>query len=213
MDYFDKSFTITVDVILPPSLGAYDNVEFKDKDANTSFLIINLRKQGRRLDLTNTSVTVTFERPDNLTVELDLTSGVTILDAINGKIGVALNSQALGYSGKVIGEVLITYPTNKTITSKEFYFLVTSLIKQPTTTPVVVGSGGTTQVNGNATNLTYDSNGRIAQVQTLNGTSVLQTTIINYNSLGNVISVSDSVNGTSNITYDSNGNITSVTKG
>lgn len=163
------------------------------------------------LDLTGATVTVDVKKRGNV-----ISKTATILDAVKGNCEFNLLSSDLTSYGWYQYQWWANYTDGRLLSDTA----VKIWVNQSLATGSVSGNGGglnggggTTTVSGNAEKITYDSNGRVSQVQTLNGTFVLQTTTVNYDSNGNITSVADSMNGTSTINYDSNGNITSVTKG
>lgn len=123
-----KRYTIDVDVMIDKDVYVKDqeavNTYFFQGDTKSAILIINLKENGKVLNLDNRTVKVGFKKVDGTNVMQDSTTGVTILDAPNGKVQVELRTQALAARGKVRGQLSISESSGLVTETSEFFFVV-----------------------------------------------------------------------------------------
>jgi hypothetical protein len=101
-----KRFTVKID-----SIKVYNDkslVAFSQGDVKTAILIIELTENDKALDLTGKKVRAAFRKADGKNVMQDQTTGVSISDAIGGKVQVVLSTQVLAAKGNVRGQLSIT---------------------------------------------------------------------------------------------------------
>jgi hypothetical protein len=101
-----KRFTVKID-----SIKVYNDkslVAFSQGDVKTAILIIELTENDKALDLTGKKVRAAFRKADGKNVMQDQTTGVSITDAIGGKVQVVLSTQVLAAKGNVRGQLSIT---------------------------------------------------------------------------------------------------------
>lgn len=99
------------------------NAKFKQGDVDSSVLEIHLFDNGSIVNITGETIEFRFLKPDETVVYQDSTSGVTVLDAINGKIECVLKSNTLACAGEVICEIHRT-KDGKILTTPRFVFTV-----------------------------------------------------------------------------------------
>jgi hypothetical protein len=101
-----KRFTVKID-----SIKIYNDkslVAFSQGDVKTAILIIELTENDKALDLTGKKVRAAFRKADGKNVMQDQTTGVSITDAIGGKVQIVLSTQVLAAKGNVRGQLSIT---------------------------------------------------------------------------------------------------------
>jgi hypothetical protein len=101
-----KRFTVKID-----SIKVYNDkslAAFSQGDVKTAILNIELTENDTALDLTGKKVRASFRKADGKNVMQDMTTGVSITDAIGGKVQVELSTQVLAAKGNVRGQLSIT---------------------------------------------------------------------------------------------------------
>jgi hypothetical protein len=99
------------------------NCSFKQGDNNSCVLEFNLTDDGEPIDLTGETISFNFLKPDQTIVIQDITTGVTVLYATEGKVQVILTSQTLAASGVVNCEIVRTL-ADELLTTYTFNFTV-----------------------------------------------------------------------------------------
>ena len=115
-------------LILDFKQSSFTNIKFVQNDIDTSILEFIICNQGMPINLTGQIISFAFLKPDNTLVIQDSSSGVTMLDAANGKIQCVLRSQTLASVGIVKGEISFTDVAGKKLSTAQFNFTVTSSI-------------------------------------------------------------------------------------
>lgn len=109
----------------------FSNISFKQNDIDTDVLEMTILDNGVAVDLTDYTVELAFEKLDNKFVVQTSESGVSILDAVNGKIQCILKSNTLLVPGKVQAEVVFKKDGTR-LTSLTFDFNVNKSIENGT---------------------------------------------------------------------------------
>jgi len=99
------------------------NIRFKQGDTDSSVLEFNLIDNGLVKDITDQAITFNFLKGDETVVTQDITTGVSIIDALNGNFECILKNDALSYPGDVtcemefsnVGVILSTAKFNFTV--------------------------------------------------------------------------------------------------
>lgn len=213
---------------------------YNQGDINSAILDVNITQDEVIYNLTNSTLSVFFKKDDGTVVYQDITNGVTITDAINGKISVSLNTQTLSYPGKVVGSIKIQNGTTA-IETKPFYIYVeksltsdqalasnnelSPLLGTATLTTIAKDIKGSinevnaslaemSSQNNNTITYGYDSNGNVQTITEKDpSNNVIQTVTYTYNASGDVatsVTVSNGKTVTTTYNYDANGNITST---
>jgi len=81
------------------------NIRFKQGDTDSSVLEFNLIDNGLVKDITDQAITFKFLKGDETVVTQDITTGVSIIDALNGNFQCILKNDALSYPGDVTCEI------------------------------------------------------------------------------------------------------------
>jgi hypothetical protein len=102
-----KKYAFAVDTI-KTSTGKPMNIAFSQGDVKTAILIIDLTENDTALDLTGKNVRVSFKKSDGTSVMQDMTTGISIVEAMAGKIQIELRQQTLSARGNVRGQISIT---------------------------------------------------------------------------------------------------------
>lgn len=115
-------------LILDFKQSSFTNIKFVQNDIDTSVLEFMICNQGIPVNLTGQVVTFAFLKSDNTLVIQNSSSGVSILDAVNGKIQCILRSQTLASVGVVKAEISFTDVSGKKLSTATFNFTVTASI-------------------------------------------------------------------------------------
>ena len=99
------------------------DVKFKQGDTDSSVIEINLFDGGQVVDVTGEAIEFRFLKPDKTSVFQDATSGVKVLDAVNGAFECTLKANTLAVPGLVFAEVVRT-KDGIILTSPAFNLLV-----------------------------------------------------------------------------------------
>ena len=113
-------------LILDFKQSSFYNIKFVQNDIDTSVLEFTICNQGVPVDITDQTISFAFLKSDNTLVIQDFNTGVSILDAINGKLQVILKSQSLSAVGLVKTEISFSDATGKKLSTAQFNFTVTS---------------------------------------------------------------------------------------
>jgi hypothetical protein len=103
-----KKYTFAVDSIKASANGKPMTIAFSQGDVKTAILIINITENDTALDLTGKKVRVSFKKSDGTSVMQDMTTGISILEATEGKIQIELSTQTLSAKGNVRGQISIS---------------------------------------------------------------------------------------------------------
>lgn len=111
-----KPYDFQLDIKRPLN---YPSIKYVQGDTDVYPLTITLTNDGKKMDLTGRTVTITFKKPDKNKVE----EQCEIVDATNGKIKYQLGTQEIAVSGNVLATVQI-FEGVKRLTSTQFDFWV-----------------------------------------------------------------------------------------
>jgi hypothetical protein len=100
------------------------NISFVQNDIDSSVIEFLICNNGVPVSIEGQEIDVTFLKPDNTLVMQDITSGVTVLDAENGKFECVLRSQTLAATGIVKAEISFS-ESGKKLSTAQFAFHVT----------------------------------------------------------------------------------------
>ena len=115
-----KEFNVLLDI---KESNSTTYIEVVQGDYGTNTFIINLTDNFNLINLTNLNVEVVFRKADGKTVVQDTNTGVSIEDAVNGKIKCTLLTNTIACPGRVTAEVRIL-EGNNILTSARFNFFV-----------------------------------------------------------------------------------------
>lgn len=115
-----KEFDILLDI---KRSQRNEYIEVVQGDTDTNIFNIALQKEYDPYPLTGLKVEIAFSKPDGTTVVQDSTTGVTVKDAINGKISCTLKTNTIASAGRVRAEVRVL-EGSKILTSTSFEFFV-----------------------------------------------------------------------------------------
>ena len=115
-------------LILDFKQSSFTNIKFVQNDIDTSVLEFMICNQGVPVNLTDQVVTFAFLKSDQTLVLQDVSSGVSTLDATNGKIECILKSQTLAAVGIVKAEISFSDVSGKKLSTAQFNFTVTASI-------------------------------------------------------------------------------------
>ena len=116
----NKEFNVLLDI---KESNSTTYIEVVQGDYGTNTFIINLTDNFNPINLTNLNVEVVFRKVDGKTVVQDTNTGVSIEDAVNGKIKCTLLTNTIACPGRVTAEVRIL-EGNNVLTSTRFNFFV-----------------------------------------------------------------------------------------
>lgn len=142
------------------------NPRYNQGDMNTDQLSVTLSHNNSKMDLTTaTAILLVFKKQDSSICVQDLNNGVTIKDAANGKIDIALNGETRSVAGTVTVEAHVTFPNNQVIVTEKFTFEVEDTL--------LIGVPG--QANNNFQVLTI--------INVVSSVNLLPTPSVNYRML------------------------------
>lgn len=213
-----KQYSATTDTMSPTLSPRVSVPQYNQGDLNTTNLTLTVTHQNGAMDLTGASVSVVFQKSDGKIVYQDTTNGVTVSDAVNGKLDIMLNAQTRSVPGPVTGAVRVTFPGNKIIETEKFSFNVEAslasdqaLASNNDFQAIVQVLNFNTGLYSSTTNYTY-TNGLLTQTQEKDpNNNILKTTTYSYdtsNRLSQTVEVYSSHTVTTTFTYDANGNLT-----
>lgn len=104
-----------------------NNIKFKQGDTDSSVIEVSLIDNSLPLNITGEVIEFRFLKNDKTIVYQDITSGVTIIDALTGKVECVLTNQTLAYPGIVRCEIHRS-KDGKGLTTPAFNFTVESSI-------------------------------------------------------------------------------------
>lgn len=103
------------------------NIRFSQGDTDASVIEVNLTDNGVAVNQTGETLEYRFLKPDKNKVFQDITSGVSIIDALIGKTECTLMNNTLSAPGVVLCEIFRS-KDNKKLTTPKFSFTVGSTI-------------------------------------------------------------------------------------
>lgn len=115
-----KEFNILLDM---RKHNKIDYIEVVQGDVESNVLNIQLISDSMKYDLTGTTIEIAFSKSDGTTVIQDQLNGISIINAIEGKIQCTLNTNTIASKGKVFAEVRV-FEGSKLLTSSRFEFFV-----------------------------------------------------------------------------------------
>lgn len=218
MTNYLKQFSVATDTMSQVLSPRTSVPQYNQGDVNTAKLSLTVTHQNAAMDLTGASVQVVFQKSDGKVVYQDTTNGVTVTDAVNGKIDIMLNTQTRTAPGVVTGAVRVTYAGNQIIETEKFSFNVEaslasdqSLSSNNDFQAIVSVLNFNTGLYSSTTNYTY-TNGLISQTQELDtNNNVLKTATYTYDASNRVSQTVETYSNrtlTTTFTYDGNGNLT-----
>jgi hypothetical protein len=205
---------------MSPTLSPRVSVpQYNQGDLNTTNLTLTVTHQNGAMDLTGATISVVFQKSDGKIVYQDTTNGITVTDALNGKLDIMLNAQTRSVPGLVTGAVRVTFPGNKIIETEKFTFNVEAslasdqaLASNNDFQAIVQVLNLNTGLYSSTTSYSYDpATGLLKQTQEIDpNNKVLKTTTYSYDSsnrLYQTIEVYSTCTLTTTFSYDNNGNL------